>query len=679
MGAWRGSKNRQGVKIMHTRREIERRLGVCVLSGLLGIAACEGAPANDPGEAIEETSAALLASHALARGLVRDGAGAGFAHARVDVRAAGGHRIIARTTTKRDGTFVLDVRAGTYDLTVIPKTGFAPQIFPGQVIARGAQLELVITRVPATVTLTGQVTDQNGQPLSVAVCGVIDCVDTDDSGAFTVSARTDQGLHVSGSLSPAGSFNATVAFDPAQSSPLQIVIPIASLTGTVLDPSGAPMAGASVTSPSCSNVESDELGGTFCINGTLTDAAGRFQFTALPGDVALLVSGDLGAYVTESVAGDTDVTIQVAPLQSLSGRITDRDGNGLPGHQLCVRHGGCPSHSCPQSCAISDGSGAYALDVSAGTYDAQLISPSSSPPFGRYSLTNTITLSQATELDIAFPNRIVTGTVLDPNGETIRGAQLDFFLRCSDVDIDGFVGSVCMDNQTTDANGRFQLALAAPGDLSMRVFGEGVSSFDFTITDDSDIVVQFQPPLATSGQVLGADGSPIAGIGVCYNPTLPFSGSQRCATTDASGQYQLSLMPDTYLVSLLGIDKGTGISFISFTDTIPVPSPPTTIRLAATRSTPVKIVNADGSPLAGASLAAECFTAPAGDATENICGQTLVSDAAGTATVVDGVGVPLVLEISTAPGLAPPLVVVDKLAVGDNTELTVAIQSPPSP
>ena len=152
------------------------------------------------------------------------------------MRAAGGHRIIARITTRRDGTFVLDVRAGTYDLTVIPRTGFAPQVFPGQVIARGAQLELVITRVPAAVTLTGQVTDQKGQPLSVAVCGVIDCVDTDDSGAFTVERANRPGLHVSGSLGPAGSFNATVAFDPAQSSPLQIIIPIATLTGTVLDP-----------------------------------------------------------------------------------------------------------------------------------------------------------------------------------------------------------------------------------------------------------------------------------------------------------------------------------------------------------------------------------------------------------------------------------------------------------
>ena len=48
-------------------------------------------------------------------------------------------------------------------------------------------------------------------------------------------------------VSPAGSFNTTVAFDPAQSSPLEIVIPIFSLTGTVLDPSGAPVASASVT------------------------------------------------------------------------------------------------------------------------------------------------------------------------------------------------------------------------------------------------------------------------------------------------------------------------------------------------------------------------------------------------------------------------------------------------
>jgi hypothetical protein len=47
--------------------------------------------------------------------------------------------------------------------------------------------------------------------------------------------------------------------------------------------------------------------------------------------------------------------------------------------------------------------------------------------------------------------------------------------------------------------------------------------------------------------------------------------------------------------------------------------------------------------------------------------------------VLDGVGIPLTLEISTAPGLAPPLVVVDKLAVGGDTQLTVAVQSPPSP
>lgn len=657
---------------MNTRREIGRKLGVCVVSGLLGIAACGGAPANGPDEAIEDTSAALLASHHLARGLVRDGAGAGIAHARVDVRAAGAHRIVARTTTARDGTFALDLRAGSYDLTVVPRTGFAAQVFPGQEIARGTQLELVITRLPVHVTVSGHVTDQNGQPLSVAVCGIVDCVDTDDSGAFAVSARTDQGLHVSGTVSPL-TFNATIALDPAQPTSLAIVIPIFNLTGTVLDPSGAPLANTAVTSPPCPSITSDELRGTFCVGGTQTDDTGRFHLTSLPGDVAVLIPGDQGALVTESVAGDTDVTIQISPLQNLSGRITDRDGNGLPGHQLCLMHSDCPGHFCSQSCATSDGSGAYALDVSAGTYDAQLV-PSSPAPFGFFQLTSTITLSEATELDITFPNRTVTGTVLNIDGTAARGAVV--FDMCRSVDIAGFTGTVCLPSQITDANGRFHLALAAPGDLVLRAFGSPPSSSQFTITDDTDIVFQLQPPQPVTGQVLGADGNPVAGVVVSYNPTVPFSGSFHSATTDASGQYQLSLTPDTYLVSVRG--TATGITLFSLTETIPVPSAPTTLQLAATRSTPIKIVNTDGSPLAGASLAAECFAAPAAGATENICGQTLASDAAGTATVLDGVGVPLALQISTAPGLAPPLVVVDKLAVSDKTELTIAVQAPAS-
>jgi len=106
---------------MRTRREIERTLGLCVLSGLLSIAACEGKPAGNDPETVGEMTAALTAAKPLARGLVRNGAGAPIARARVDVRGAGSTRIIACVHTAADGTFPLNVRAGTYDLTVTPR------------------------------------------------------------------------------------------------------------------------------------------------------------------------------------------------------------------------------------------------------------------------------------------------------------------------------------------------------------------------------------------------------------------------------------------------------------------------------------------------------------------------------------------------------------------------------
>ncbi len=653
---------------MNRQERFERTSAIWMLSAVLGVASCGGIQPGSAGEELEQNTAALTAAKPLARGLVRDGAGAPIAHARVDVRAAGSSRVLACATTAADGTFALDVRAGTYDLTLTPKTGFTPQIFPGQVIVKGTQLDLVIiASAPATVNLSGHVTDQNGQPLSVAICAPT-CVSTDDSGAFTVSARSDLQLEISGALSPAGFFQARLAFDPTQSAPLEIVIPIFNLTGTVLDPTGAPMATVSVTSPPCSNIISDELSGTFCINGTQTDSNGHFHFTTLPGDAVLQIFGDLGLYVTESVTGDTDVVLQVPPLQNLSGRITDRDGNGVPGHRLCLVHDGCVSKFCSQSCATSDGSGAYTLDVSAGTYDAQLFSPSpfQSSPLGFYVLTSTISLSQPTELDLTFPNRIVTGTVLNVDGTPAPNVPVSD--NCHDADVGGFVGRVCANSQTSDANGRFQMMLAAPGSVVLTARGATTTSVPLTVTDDTDVVVQLQAAQPATGQVLAADGSPIAAVTVCYEPPL-FTSSDSCTTTDASGQYQLTLPPGTYSLSVFG--SGTGVSFFELDESVTVPSAPTTVRLAATRSTPVRMVNADGSPHAGASISADCVSAPAGGATEEICGQGLVSDAAGTAAVVNAVGMPLELQIDSAS--------IGKIAVSDSTEVTIAIQSSTSP
>ena len=645
-------------------------LSICVLSGVLGICGCGGPPVNGAGEAVGETNAALVASHVRTHGLLRDGGGAGIAHARIDVRVAGSHRIIERTTTAGDGTFALDVRAGTYELTVTPKKGFAPQIFPGQVIAKGTQLELVIAIAKAqeTVSLTGHVTDQNGQPLSVAVCGV-PCVNTDDSGAFTVSTSAGDGLEISGDLSPAGRFNATFTINPTQSAPLVIVIPIFNLSGTVLDPTGAPIANVSMTSPTCGTVTSADLGGTFCVDGTQTDANGRFHFTSLPGDVSLEVVGDLGTFVTESVAGDTDVTIQVPPLQNLSGRITDRDGIGVSGSRLCLVRAACVARSCTQSCALSDGNGVYALDVSAGTYSARLFSPVSAAQVGSYDLIGTITLSQPTELDFAFPSVIVTGTVLNVDGTPASNVIVSG--NCHNANISGFAGSICpAPTVSTDANGQFQLALATPGDLTLLARGATATLSSFRITGDIDVVIQLQPAQPTSGQVVTADGTPVAGATVCYFPTI-FDTDDSCTVTDASGQYQLSLMAGSFTVLIDG--TGPDFSFFDIQNENPVtlPTTPALVRLPAMRSVPLKVVNGDGSPAAGVSIFDDCVSVQNDGLSQALCGEGVTGDAAGTAAVAQLVGTPLSLLVG--------LVDVVKVAVGDKTELTIAVQSSPSP
>ncbi len=655
---------------MNGRERIRGTTAIWMLSGVLGIAACGAAPPTNSGEELEQTSAALTAAKSLARGVVRDGTGAPIARARVDVRAAGGYRVLACATTAADGSFALDVRAGTYDLTVTSKTGFAAQAFPGQVIARGTALELIITRVPGTVNLTGRVTDQDGQPLSVSVCGM-GCVGTDASGSFAITALSDQRLSIEGALGSAGSYSAALSFDPASSAPLAIVIPLVTLTGTVLDPSGAPMPNVSVSSPPCSEIRSDGLSGGFCLVGTQTDANGRFRFTVLPGDVVLQVAGDLGAYVTESVSGDTDVTVQVPPLQSLSGRITDRDGNGIPGHELVLTHPGCFSRFCTQIFAISDSSGSYQVDVSAGTYDAMLISPSSSSPLGLYQLLNTITLSEPTEIDFTFPDVTVTGTVLNVDGTPAPNVRVAD--NCHDANISGFAGKVCATQQTSDANGRFQMTLATPGDLVLTAYAATpTTSGPFTVTNDTDVVLQLQAAQPASGQVLAADGSPVAGLSVCYDPPT-FTGSN-CTTTDANGQYQMSLSPGTYSVLVGG--SATGVRSLSLNQSVTVPSAPAIVHFAATGSTAIRLVNTDGSPRAGVALAADCFQTQASATTESICGDTLTSDAAGMATVVDGVGVAFGLEVGSGPDFESPIVTIDNIVADANTEVTIAIQSP---
>jgi len=197
-----------------------------------------------------------------------------------------------------------------------------------------------------------------------------------------------------------------------------------------------------------------------------------------------------------------------------------------------------------------------------------------------------------------------------------------------------------------------------------------------TVTDDTAVVISLAPNPSTTGQITNADGSPAVGFSVCYEPT-GLSGSA-CTQTDSNGQYQLVLAPGPYSLSIFG--RAPGIGSIELAESVTIPSAPTLIQLAPTRSVAIKLVNEDGTPLAGAEIFSICTSVPAlSGGTERFCADPPASDASGLVTVVAPVGSPLELQIEPAPAVSFRTVSVDAIAASDATELTIAIQSPATP
>src|SRR5262249_52300664 len=137
-----------------------------ILWAATAMLSCAAGP--DPGgEAVAETSAALTLAQ---RGLVKDKDGNPVSHAAIEIRAPRGRRDVARAITASDGSFVLKVHPGTYDLLVTPCGGFAPQVFAAQSITGSGTLELVIVGF-LPIEASGRILDRHGQPITgLGVC-----------------------------------------------------------------------------------------------------------------------------------------------------------------------------------------------------------------------------------------------------------------------------------------------------------------------------------------------------------------------------------------------------------------------------------------------------------------------------------------------------------------------------
>ena len=123
--------------------------------------------------------------------------------------------------------------------------------------------------------------------------------------------------------------------------------PTGTLTGTVTDASGAPIAGAAVTVTGAAN------------RSRTTDAAGRFETNTPAGEYTVTVSAF--GYVPRTVTGVVvkdgtttvqDVALDTAQSRAVSGTVTDRAGNPLAGASVTIL-------DTPLEPAVTDAAGAY--------------------------------------------------------------------------------------------------------------------------------------------------------------------------------------------------------------------------------------------------------------------------------------------------------------------------------
>ena len=339
-----------------------------------------------------------------------------------------------------------NLRAGTYQLTV-SAAGFASLLVPGIEVAAGGA-DLGTLELEPGVEITGLVVDAEGSPIEGAEVwasgqgsqlfdmtgrrgGEPQAV-TGADGSFTVRDRRSGervDLRVTHSEHQQASAPGVVAPNPQ---PLRIVLQAgARLSGTVLDATGAPVAGATVAvMVEEADVEPSGMG----IRGfrfpvrNETDDTGRFELEQVPSGKLRLSASAQGWRTAELSALEVPAGGELEDLRlvlergaTVSGRVFDADGQPAAGVWVRVEEDRTGMRFSQPASATTSGDGQYLLEgVEPGT---RLIMARNED---RETTAQEIEVgSGVNRLDLRFATGAsISGRVVDGAGAPLAGASV---------------------------------------------------------------------------------------------------------------------------------------------------------------------------------------------------------------------------------------------------------------
>lgn len=321
------------------------------------------------------------------------------------------------------------------------------------------------------------------------------------------------------------------------------------LTGTITDPSTAPIAGAVVT------VFLDNIQ----IASVLTDAAGQYTIPGLAPDQYTVVIGatnygtvTLGATINSGQTTILDAVLTPDP-GTLTGLVQETGGSPLPGVNITV--------------TTSSGSGtivATTVTASDGTYLITGLAPgnyivvASAPTFQQSSEGATIVSGATTVINFTLaPNPgALAGTITNAQtGTPIQGANVQ--IRILDA------GGSVIATVSSDAAGQYSVSNLAPGFYTVVASAPNFQTNDTIVqvfpnqTTIGDVALEPNPG-SINGSVTSSIGSTPIG-GAIVNIINSNGALVTSTVTDPSGNFVANgLAPGNYTVSVFAIDFQNG-------------------------------------------------------------------------------------------------------------------------
>ena len=332
-----------------------------------------------------------------------------------------------RTFTGPDGRFeIADLPDHPLDLAIWGST-FAPLVRRGILLPADRKVaELGGFRLDPGASIAGRVTDRQGAPIPGAAIGAWgqeeQVTETGRDGRFVIEGlSSDTELHLS--VCRPGFETMQSWFAASAPEAARIVLePAGRIAGRVVDPDGAPVAGAEVRASLDGSGRSWSFPAPPCppsdFARTKTDARGSFDLTDLaPGPVSLWVmaEGHPKEVLTVEAGGSTrELTVALRPGAVVAGRILDPKGRPVAGAKVS-------DDDHPSTVSRADGTyrlegigmGARNIDVSHPNHAFLSKTVRIEPGENRFD----VSLSRVT-------GRLIRGRVLDPDGEPAAGARV---------------------------------------------------------------------------------------------------------------------------------------------------------------------------------------------------------------------------------------------------------------